>query len=65
MLFCLLIFVLQIQRLTFDDQIDYFKKTKENIRAKIGEEAANKLCNEAMYFIGIGMLPFAKIIAHH
>ncbi|KAK6255827.1 hypothetical protein SCA6_017132, partial [Theobroma cacao] len=43
-----------IQRLTFDDQIDYFKKTKENIRAKIGEEAANKLCNEAMYFIGIG-----------
>ncbi|XVE72236.1 hypothetical protein DITRI_Ditri11bG0023200 [Diplodiscus trichospermus] len=43
-----------IQRLTFDDQINYFKKTKENIRVKIGDEAANKLCNEAMYFIGIG-----------
>ncbi|XVF20591.1 hypothetical protein REPUB_Repub12eG0013600 [Reevesia pubescens] len=43
-----------IQRLTFDDQINYFKTTKENIRAKIGEEAANKLCNEANYFIGIG-----------
>ncbi|XP_021296505.1 GDSL esterase/lipase At5g37690 isoform X1 [Herrania umbratica] len=43
-----------IQRLTFDDQINYFKKTKEIIRAKKGEEAANKLCNEAMYFIGIG-----------
>ncbi|OMP08917.1 Lipase, GDSL [Corchorus olitorius] len=43
-----------IQRLTFDDQINYFKKTKERIRAKIGDAAANKLCNEAMYFIGIG-----------
>ncbi|GMI73933.1 hypothetical protein like AT5G37690 [Hibiscus trionum] len=43
-----------IQRLTFDDQINYFKKTKERIRAKIGEAAANKLCNEATYFVGIG-----------
>ncbi|MBA0610278.1 hypothetical protein Godav_011145 [Gossypium davidsonii] len=43
-----------IQRLTFDDQINYFKKTKERIRAKIGAQAANKLCNEATYFIGIG-----------
>lgn len=24
------------------------------MRTKIGEEAANKLCNEALYFIGIG-----------
>ncbi|KAJ1391146.1 SGNH hydrolase superfamily [Sesbania bispinosa] len=43
-----------IQRLSFDDQINNFKKTKEAITAKIGEEAANKHCNEAMYFIGIG-----------
>ncbi|KAJ6364567.1 hypothetical protein OIU76_029517 [Salix suchowensis] len=43
-----------IQRLSFDDQIDCFKKTKESITTKIGAEAANKLCNEAMYFIGIG-----------
>ncbi|XVF71390.1 hypothetical protein PTKIN_Ptkin12aG0033700 [Pterospermum kingtungense] len=43
-----------IQRMTFDDQINYFKRTKENIRAKIGEEAAKKLCNEATYFIGMG-----------
>ncbi|KAJ8761321.1 hypothetical protein K2173_001377 [Erythroxylum novogranatense] len=43
-----------IQRLSFDDQINCFKKTKESIKAKIGEEAANKLCNEAMYLIGIG-----------
>ncbi|KAK8491450.1 hypothetical protein V6N13_046048 [Hibiscus sabdariffa] len=43
-----------IQRLTFDDQINYFKTTKERIRAKIGEAAANKLCNEATYFVGIG-----------
>ncbi|MBA0553464.1 hypothetical protein Golob_012645 [Gossypium lobatum] len=43
-----------IQRLTFDDQINYFKNTKERIGAKIGAQAANKLCNEATYFIGIG-----------
>lgn len=43
-----------IQRLTFDDQINYFAKTKETIRTKVGEVAANKLCNEAMFFIGIG-----------
>lgn len=51
-----LFFVLQIQRLTFDDQINYFKNTKERIRANIGAQAANKLCNEATYFIGIGKL---------
>jgi hypothetical protein len=45
---------LQIQKLSFYDQIECFKKTKESIRAKIGEDAANKLCNEAMYFIGLG-----------
>ncbi|KAF5750004.1 GDSL esterase/lipase [Tripterygium wilfordii] len=43
-----------IQRLTFNDQIDLFKTTKETIKTKIGEGAANKLFNEAMYFIGIG-----------
>ncbi|TXG69915.1 hypothetical protein EZV62_004850 [Acer yangbiense] len=43
-----------IQRLSFDDQINLFKKTKETIKAKIGDEAANKLCNESMYFVGIG-----------
>ncbi|KAG4955156.1 hypothetical protein JHK87_040750 [Glycine soja] len=43
-----------IQRLSFDDQINNFKKTKEVITANIGEAAANKHCNEATYFIGIG-----------
>ncbi|GAV76697.1 Lipase_GDSL domain-containing protein [Cephalotus follicularis] len=43
-----------IQRLTFDDQINYFEKTKETIRAKIGEEAVNKLCNGSLFFVGIG-----------
>ncbi|THG09849.1 hypothetical protein TEA_027154 [Camellia sinensis var. sinensis] len=43
-----------IQRLSFDDQIKNFEKTKQAIKAKIGEEKAEKLCNEAMYFIGIG-----------
>ncbi|GFY90758.1 SGNH hydrolase-type esterase superfamily protein [Actinidia rufa] len=43
-----------IQRLSFDDQVSNFEKTKEAINTKIGGEAAEKLCNEAMYFIGIG-----------
>ncbi|KAG5052931.1 hypothetical protein JHK87_005129 [Glycine soja] len=43
-----------IERLSFDDQINNFKKTKEVISANIGEAAANKHCNEATYFIGIG-----------
>ncbi|XP_010528545.1 PREDICTED: GDSL esterase/lipase At5g37690 [Tarenaya hassleriana] len=43
-----------IQRMTFDDQINYFKKTKEIIRSKIGDTAANKHVNDAMFFIGIG-----------
>lgn len=43
-----------IQRLSFDDQINYFNKTREVIIAKLGEEAANKFCNKALYFIGLG-----------
>ncbi|KAJ8551700.1 hypothetical protein K7X08_021715 [Anisodus acutangulus] len=43
-----------IQRLTFDDQIKSFEKTKEAIKAKIGEEAAEKHANKAVYFIGMG-----------
>ncbi|KAG6399819.1 hypothetical protein SASPL_141304 [Salvia splendens] len=43
-----------IERLSLDDQIDKFERTKLQMRAKIGDEAANKLCNEAVYFIGIG-----------
>lgn len=45
---------MQIQRLSFEDQVNKFETTKQSIKAKIGEEAANKLCNEALYFIGIG-----------
>ncbi|CAL1356846.1 unnamed protein product [Linum trigynum] len=43
-----------VQRLTLNDQIDCFRQTKESIRAKIGDSAANKLVNLALYFIGIG-----------
>ncbi|KAL8472292.1 hypothetical protein ACS0TY_028866 [Phlomoides rotata] len=43
-----------IQRLSFDDQITNFESTKQSIKAKIGEEAANKLCSQAVFFIGIG-----------
>ncbi|XP_048426629.1 uncharacterized protein LOC125470903 isoform X2 [Pyrus x bretschneideri] len=31
-------------------------KTEEAIKAKIGAEAAAKLCSEAIYFIGVGTL---------
>ncbi|KAK9115159.1 hypothetical protein Syun_021956 [Stephania yunnanensis] len=43
-----------LQRLTFDDQITSFEKNKEAIKAKIGEQAADKLLNEALYFVGMG-----------
>ncbi|XP_058108248.1 GDSL esterase/lipase At5g37690 [Magnolia sinica] len=43
-----------IQRLSFDDQITCFERTKVAIEAKIGTEASNKLLNEAIYFIGLG-----------
>ncbi|KAK1262988.1 GDSL esterase/lipase [Acorus gramineus] len=43
-----------IEKLSFDDQITCFEKTKEAIKAKIGKEASNKLCNRALYFIGMG-----------
>ncbi|KAE9450078.1 hypothetical protein C3L33_18010, partial [Rhododendron williamsianum] len=42
-------------RLSFDDQIKDFEKTREAIKMKLGgDQAAEKFCNEAMYFIGIG-----------
>ncbi|XP_028800514.1 GDSL esterase/lipase At5g37690 [Neltuma alba] len=43
-----------IQRMSFDDQINNFNKSKQIMKAKVGQEAANKLCNEALYFIGMG-----------
>nr|XP_043633402.1 GDSL esterase/lipase At5g37690 [Erigeron canadensis] len=43
-----------IQRMSFDDQIDYFEETTKVIKAKLGEPAANTLINEAIYFIGMG-----------
>ncbi|KAG9445011.1 hypothetical protein H6P81_016351 [Aristolochia fimbriata] len=43
-----------IQRLSLDDQISCFQKTKLWIEARIGKKSANDLCNKAVYFIGIG-----------
>ncbi|GJW53459.1 GDSL esterase/lipase [Tanacetum coccineum] len=43
-----------IQRMSFDDQIDYFENTTKVIKAKIGEQAGSSLLNEAVYFIGMG-----------
>ncbi|KAJ8471295.1 hypothetical protein OPV22_025638 [Ensete ventricosum] len=43
-----------IQKLSFDDQISCFEKTKVAITRKIGKLAAKRLCNDALYFIGLG-----------
>ncbi|OAY66160.1 GDSL esterase/lipase [Ananas comosus] len=43
-----------IQKLSFYDQITCFEKTKAAIVRKIGKESAEELCNEAIYFIGLG-----------
>ncbi|CAM8949229.1 unnamed protein product [Rhodiola kirilowii] len=43
-----------VQRLTFDDQIRNFAKTKVAMKAKIGEVATTALLSEAVFFIGLG-----------
>ncbi|KAI3798651.1 hypothetical protein L1987_33929 [Smallanthus sonchifolius] len=43
-----------IQRMTFDDQIDYFENTTKVIKVKIGEEAAKSVLHGAIYFIAMG-----------
>ncbi|KAF3331531.1 GDSL esterase/lipase [Carex littledalei] len=43
-----------VQYLSFDAQISYFEKTKEVIKLRIGEAEAEKLCNDALYLIGLG-----------
>jgi hypothetical protein len=48
-------FSLQVQYLSFDAQIDAFENVKEGIKAKIGDAAAEKLSNEALYLIGLGI----------
>ncbi|GLJ49474.1 hypothetical protein SUGI_1048220 [Cryptomeria japonica] len=47
-----------IERLSFDKQIEYFEATKGAIEKKIGAREAEKLCNEALYFIGMGSNDF-------
>lgn len=47
--------MMQIQKLSFYDQITCFEKTKAAIVRKIGKESAEELCNEAIYFIGLGI----------
>ncbi|WCJ25210.1 GDSL esterase/lipase At5g37690 [Euphorbia peplus] len=43
-----------IQKLSFDDQINYFNITKQVITSKLGAAAANRHCNKALYFVGLG-----------
>ncbi|XP_065861336.1 GDSL esterase/lipase At5g37690 [Euphorbia lathyris] len=43
-----------IQRLSFNDQINYFNITRQVIKSKLGAAAANRHCNKALYLVGIG-----------
>ncbi|KAD7478506.1 hypothetical protein E3N88_01642 [Mikania micrantha] len=43
-----------IQRISMDDQLGYFENTTMAIKKKIGEQPANSLLHEAIYFIAIG-----------
>ncbi|KDP27906.1 hypothetical protein JCGZ_18986 [Jatropha curcas] len=42
------------ERISLDQQISYFAKTRKEIIAKIGAQAAKELLNNAIYFVGIG-----------
>lgn len=53
---------MQVQYLSFDTQISYFEKTKEAIKLRIGEAEAEKLCNNALYLIGLGMEMSIKLL---
>lgn len=53
---------MQVQYLSFDTQISYFEKTKEAIKLRIGEAEAEKLCNNALYLIGLGMEVSTKLL---
>lgn len=46
---------LQVQYLSFDAQIDAYEKVNEGVKAKIGDAAAKKLSNEALFLIGLGI----------
>ena len=53
---------MQVQYLSFDAQITYFEKTKKAIKLRIGEAEAEKLCNNALYLIGLGMEVSIKLL---
>ncbi|KAF3783704.1 GDSL esterase/lipase [Nymphaea thermarum] len=49
-----------VQCLSFHQQIDYFEATKNAIKGKIGEHAAEKLVNNAIFYIGVGSNDFVN-----
>lgn len=51
----LICFYAQIEKLSFDDQIGCFEKTKKAIIEKIGEEASSKLIQAAVFYVGLGI----------
>ncbi|XP_074574619.1 GDSL esterase/lipase At5g37690-like [Curcuma longa] len=43
-----------VEKLSFDDQIRCYEKTKEAITLKLGRVASEKLSNEAIFLVGLG-----------
>jgi hypothetical protein len=52
------LFILQIEKLSLDKQIELFQGTQELIRSKIGKRAADKFFREAQYVVALGSNDF-------
>jgi hypothetical protein len=51
---CGLSAILQVEYLSFDNQISYFEQTKNKMISKIGKKAAEEVVNGAIFQIGLG-----------
>ena len=45
---------MQVEYLSFDNQISYFEQTKNAMITKIGKKAAEEVVNGAIFQIGLG-----------
>jgi hypothetical protein len=48
--------ILQVEYLSFDNQISYFEETKNAMIDKIGKKAAEEVVNGAIFQIGLGTI---------
>jgi hypothetical protein len=47
---------MQVEYLSFDNQISYFEETKNAMIGKIGKKAAEEVVNGAIFQIGLGKI---------